>query len=95
MRAGRNGKENIPEVAEIIRHYRAVCVRRIGSKGWVDYRADGAALWRLFFKEKERPVLAWLISEHIDQYFAVEKLEKSTISLSYMLAEYEKRRTQR
>lgn len=94
MRTGRGGKENIPEIAEIIGHYRRVCEARTGSKGWADYPRDGAFLWRLFFREKERPVLAWLLKEHINTHFAAARLEKSKISLSYVLDEYTRRTAQ-
>lgn len=88
-RVGRGGKERIPEVAAIITHYRKACQARTGGKGWVDYNVDGAKLWRLFFREPERPVLAWILREYLDRYFAAERIEKSKISLGYILWKYQ------
>jgi len=88
-RVGRGGKERIPEVAAIITHYRKACQARTGGKGWVDYNVDGAKLWRMFYREVERPVLAWVINDYIDRYFSAPSLEKAKISLAYILWGFE------
>jgi hypothetical protein len=88
-RVGRGGKERIPEIAEVINHYRRACQARLKSKGWVDYPIDGAKLWHLFFREPERPVLAWILGEYIDRYFAAGRIERSKISLAYILWAFE------
>lgn len=88
-RVGRNGKERIPEIKQVIDHYRTACQARTKSRGWVDYPIDGAKLWRLFYREPERPVLAWLICDYLDRYFSSPRLEKSKLSLAYVLWSYE------
>lgn len=88
-RLARNGKERIPEIKHVIDHYRQACQMRTRSKGWVDYKVDGPKLWRMFAREPERPVLAWILGDYIDRYFSARCLERSKISLAYILWSWE------
>jgi len=90
-RKARNGKQRIPEIKEVFDHYRTVCRRATKTGGWIDFDIDGAHLRRIFEQTAgdERPVVAWLIKEFIDQHFSGTVAEKSKTKLAYVLWKYE------